>query len=184
MIASCRMLEPLPHLKGEIDMVEFIWTWQAIKDFTNEARIIGKKLGMVAQPQPISTQPPGFFLTRFLRLPEILEAAVAASTGQDLGKHPDQAKKEAARVIQEWLTDNPEAGIEGLQDTLYKAFIQGADPSSISALDAEVERAKEEKKINQAQAAVDLEIKRAKLDASMETLEKMSSGKSPATLPT
>ena len=165
-------------------MVEFIWTWQAIKDFTNEARTVGKKLGIVSQPQSITTQPPGFFITRFLRLPEILELAVAASTGQDLSKHVDQARAEAARIIQNWLADNPEAGLEGLQDAIYKAFIQGADPSSISALEAEVERAREEKKINQAQAAVDLELKRAKLDASRETLEKMNSGKPPATLPT
>lgn len=164
-------------------MVEFIWTWQAIKDFTNEARAVGKKLGIVSPSQPITTQPPGFFITRFLRLPEILELAVAASTGQDLSKHADQARTEAARIIQNWLAENPEDGVEGIQDAVYKAFIQGADPSSISALEAEVERAKEEKKINQAQAAVDLEIKRAKLEDSRETLEKMNSGKLPATSP-
>lgn len=171
-------------------MVEFIWTWQAIKDFGIEARNIAKKLGIVVldnatrQPLPITAQAPGFFLARFIRLPEILEAAVAASTGQDLAKHPDQARKEADRIIQEWINDNRESGIEGLQEEIYKAFIQTADPSTISALEAESERAKEEKTINQEQATVDLELKRVRLEISRENLAKQSSGKSPDTLPT
>lgn len=160
---------------------ELKWTFGAIKNFEKRGREILKRMDIKNERgQTIATSPmsAGTILANFLRIAEILEASVAASTGLSGLEGKKGEPSEAARAIDGYIERG--GNIEDLQNLVYKAYLLSSDPSSIAPWEENMAREAEAKRINREKSEAKMEIARLELAddrAKIETLKKISGEK-------
>lgn len=163
---------------------ELKWTFGAIKNFEKRGREILKRLDLKSERgQSIATAPmhAGFILDQFLRIADILEAAVAAATGLSGLEGKKGESSEASNAIDGYLSRN--GNIETLQNEIYRTYLVTADPSSIPKWEANRERDTEIKRINKEKQEAKMELARQELADDLKKIEKMKtiSGAAPTT---
>ncbi len=154
---------------------ELKWNFGAIKNFEKRGREILKRLDLKNERgQPIATTPmhAGFILANFLRISDILEAAVGAATGLSGLEGKKGEPSEASAAIDGYLQRG--GSIETLQNEIYRAYLVSADPSSISEWEANRERETEIKRINKEKQEAKMELARQELAADQAKLLKAS----------
>jgi len=165
---------------------ELKWTFGAIKTFEKRAKEILKRLDIRNDKgQQIATQPmhAGFILANFLRISDIIEAAIGAATGLSSLDSKDKPS-EAAQAIDGYLERG--GSLEELQRQIYKAYLVANDPSSILEWEANIAREAEIKQINKEKQEARMEIARMELADDNAKIEKLKaiSGKEPTSSPT
>ena len=161
---------------------ELRWTFGAIKTFEKRGREILKRLDIKNERgQAIATAPmhAGAILSNFLRIADILEAAVGAAIGVSAIEGKKGEPSEASDAIEMYLQHG--GSIESLQNEIYRAYLQATDPSSIPVWQENIAREAETRRINQEKQAARLEIARQELAADQEKIRKLSG--SPSTPP-
>ncbi len=150
------------------------WTFAAIKVITKRGMDILRR-EKVAQPG--QSYNAGQILASFLKMPDIMEAAVSAATGISYLDGKDGELSEAGKAIQAYLDRGGD--IETLSKELFRAYILVADPSSLPAWEANLVREEETRRINAEKA--DLKLAEAKKElAEMKAPKKEDSGKKPS----
>lgn len=160
---------------------ELRWDFRNMQRFESRAKDILKRHEIFKPGLPLHT---GFVLANFLKIADILEAAVAAATGISGLDGKKGEPSEAAEVIQAYLDKG--GNLETLQREVYHSYLVVNDPSSIGEWTANVTREEETKRINQEKAGARMEIARLELSddqKKVETLKKLS-GSTPAESPT
>ena len=148
-----------------------VWTFAAMKKF--EARVKGILKKLEIKPGANHT---GYFLANYLRITEVLEAAVTASTGLDGMEGKKGEPSEALQAIEDYLEQG--GTLDDLQKAIYRAFLEKNDPSSIPLWLAEVRRNLRVMEVNQMKEEAKLEIARLELEADQKKIEEMkASGK-------
>jgi len=145
---------------------ELKWTFGAIKSFEKRGREILKRLDLKNERgQAIATAPThaGYILSNFLRISDILEAAVAAATGLSGLEGKKGEPSEATVAIDGYIQRG--GSIEILQNEIYRAYLVSADPSSISEWEANLARDAEIKRINKEKQEAKMELARQELAA-------------------
>lgn len=161
---------------------ELKWTFGAIKNFEKRGREILKRMDLKTERgQSIATSPmhAGFLLANFLKIAEILEAAVAAAIGVSGLEGKNGVPSEAAVAIDGYLQKG--GSLEELQRETYKAYLLAADPSSIPAWLENIAKEAEIRQINKEKQEAKMEVARLELAADQEKIEKLkkTSGKQP-----
>lgn len=154
---------------------ELKWTFGAIKNFEKRGREILKRLDLKNERgQAIATAPmhAGFILSNFLRISDILEAAVAAATGLSGLEGKKGEPSEASVAIDGYLQRG--GNIETLQNEIYRAYLVSADPSSILEWEGNLAREAEIKRINREKQEAKMMLARAELAADQARLLKIS----------
>lgn len=154
---------------------ELKWTFGAIKNFEKRGREILKRLDLKNERgQAIATAPmhAGFILSNFLRISDILEAAVAAATGLSGLEGKKGEPSEASVAIDGYLQRG--GNIETLQNEIYRAYLVSADPSSILEWEGNLAREAEIKRINREKQEAKMMLARAELAADQAKLLKIS----------
>ena len=149
------------------------WTFAAIKLITKRGMDI---LRRETVSQPGQSYNAGQILASFLKMPDILEAAVAAATGTSYLEGKEGTASEAAVAIQAYLDRGGD--IEALSKELFRAYITVADPSSLPAWEANLVREEETRRLNAEKA--DLKLAETKKElAKMKAPKEEASGKNP-----
>lgn len=156
---------------------ELRWTFSAIKGFEKRGREILRRLevknerGLSVANGPMHA---GMILGGYIRISDIMEAAVAAATGLSGLDGKKGEPSEAATAIDSYLTNG--GSLEGLQQALFKAYQQSNDPSSIAPWEEALAREEEMRQIAREKVLTQVEISREELRASQEKLRKLSGG--------
>ena len=156
---------------------ELKWTFGAIKTFEKRAREILKRLDVRDEKGRAVANIPmhaGFILANFLRISDIMEAAVGATTGLSTLESMN-LPSDAARAIDAYL--NHGGSLEDLQRQIYQAYLVANDPSSLSDWKENLVRAEEIRRINREKEEAKVEIARIEL---AEDQEKIASLKNPS----
>lgn len=138
---------------------ELKWTFAAIKSFEKRGREILKRLDIRNDKgQPVANIPThaGYILANFMRISDLLEAAVAASTGLSGLEGNKGEPSEASKAIEAYLASGGD--LESLQQAVYKAYLMSADPSGIGAWQDQIAKEREAVRINQEKIAARIEI--------------------------
>jgi len=144
----------------EMDEVrKFRWTWDAIQKFESRAKSILKRQDIL---QPGMTTHTGHVLTAYIRMADILEAAVGAVIG-----NPEGAKG----AIEAYLEKGGD--LETLQLKIYEAYLVAADPSSLENWEADIRMEEETRRINREKANAKLEIARLELADDLAKIERL-----------
>lgn len=154
---------------------EMRWTFGAIKTFEKRAKEILKRLDIRNEKgQQIATQPlhAGFILAQFLRISDILEAAVGAACGVSALEGKDKPS-EASVAIDGYLSRG--GSLEELQQSLYRAYLVANDPSSLSEWESDVAREQEIKKINREKQEAKMAVARLELAEDQAKIERLKS---------
>ena len=157
--------------------LEFRWTFAAIKSFEKRGREILKRMdirndkGILLATAPMHA---GMILSSFLRISDILEAAVGAATGLSAIEGKKGEESEASALIGEYLSSGGD--LETLQRDIYRAYLVAADPSGISGWEAAVKREAEIAQVNRQKAEARLEVARLELAEDKAKIARMSSG--------
>ena len=165
---------------------ELRWTFGAIKTFEKRSKEILKRLDIRNEKgQQIATQPmhAGFILSQFLRISDILEAAVGAACGISALEGKDKPS-EAAEAIDGYLSHG--GSLEELQRNLYRAYLVANDPSSLSEWEGNLLREAEIRQINREKQEAKMEVARLELADDKAKIERLKgiSGATPTTSPT
>ena len=155
---------------------ELKWTFGAIKTFEKRSKEILKRLDLRNDKgQQIATQPlhAGFILAQFLRISDILEAAVGAACGISALDGKKGEPSEAAEAIDGYLSRS--GSLEVLQQSLYRAYLVANDPSSLSEWEANMAREQEIKKINREKQEAKMQIARLELAEDQAKIERLKS---------
>jgi len=124
--------------------MEFKWTFKAIRTFENASKRILKQQDIKVNGQPAATNPlhAGAILANFIKMSDIMAAAVAASlSAQDLDKKPTEAMTDAESQIQSMLDGG--MSLEDIQNDIYRSYLETNDPSSIAIWEAARKRDQE-----------------------------------------
>ncbi len=154
---------------------EMKWTFGAIKNFEKRGREILKRLDLKNERgQAITTAPmhAGYIISNYLRISDILEAAVAAATGLSGLGGKNGELSEASVAIDGYLQRG--GNIETLQNEIYRAYLVSADPSSILEWEGNLAREAEIKRINREKQEAKMMLARAELAADQARLLKIS----------
>jgi hypothetical protein len=155
---------------------ELRWTFPAIKQFEERGRTILKRQGVLDAKAPAHA---GGILAGYMRIADILEAAVAAATGLN---GLDGKQSDAGKAIQGYLDRGGD--LESLQRAIYESYLMAADPSFIAVWRARI-AAEDINKIREMEAervqreTSDLELQAAK--KRLEDLKAKASGNAQAT---
>lgn len=145
---------------------EIAWTFRAMRVFESKARGILKN--MEIRPGTYHT---GFILAKYLKISEILAAAVAASTGLSAVDGKKGEPSEVSQAIDKYLDEG--GSLEELQRAIYMAYLEKNDPSSIPVWLEDVARNEEVLKINQQKAEAKLEIAKMELETDRMKIDEM-----------
>lgn len=178
---------------------EIRWTFKAIKEFESRARTILKRQDIkvphvvlingvpteVGQPRPAieGPTPAGHIMAKFIKIADILEAAVAATTALS-GLEGKDGPSPAAKAIQGYLDRG--GNIIDLENTIYRAYRGYEGPSSLAEYESNLAREAEMKHLEAEKREAELEIQRidlAEKRAKVERLRK-ASGSAPTASPT
>ncbi|HPC90312.1 MAG TPA: hypothetical protein PLN19_01555 [Methanothrix sp.] len=165
---------------------ELKWTFGAIKTFEKRAREILKRLDVRDEKGRAVANIPmhaGFVLANFLRISDIMEAAIGASTGLSALDGKD-TPSEAAHAIDAYLERG--GSLEELQRQIYRAYLVASDPSSLSDWEENLAREEEIRRINREKQEAKVEIARIELAEDQKKIAslKTPSGSQPTRSPT
>lgn len=165
---------------------ELKWTFGAIKTFEKRAREILKRLDVRDEKGRAVANIPmhaGFILANFLRISDIMEAAVGATTGLSALEGKD-SQSEAALAIDAYLDRG--GSLEDLQRQIYQAYLVANDPSSLSDWKESLSREEEIRRINREKQETKVEIARIELVEDQEKITRLKkpSGSQPTGSPT
>ncbi len=165
---------------------ELKWTFGAIKVFEKRARDILKSLDVRDERGRSVANIPmhaGFVLANFLRISDIMEAAVGAATGLSAVDEKDMPS-EAAQAIDAYIGRG--GSLEELQQAIYRAYLVANDPSSLSDWMENLSREEEIRRINREKQEAKVEIARIELEDDQKKLARLKkiSGSQPTGSPT
>jgi hypothetical protein len=150
---------------------EIKWTFGAMRTFEARARSILKKMDI-----RLDNYSTGAILTKYLKVSEILEAAVAASTGLSGVEGKKGEPSEASQAVDQYLGEG--GALEELQKAVYMAYLEKNDPSFIPIWLENIARNEEAMKINQMKEEAKLEVARLELEADQQKIKELKlSGK-------
>lgn len=169
---------------------EIKWTFGAMKVFEKRAKEVLKRLGTKDTNGRLFADSPADMraLLAFLPISEVLEAAVGAVTGLSTLDEKDGSPSEAAQAIDAYLGRGGD--IESLHHAIWKAFFVVKNPSALPIWEAEIDREKERRQIEQEKKDADMRILKAQLQEKLlkanatETAAQIASGKMPTESPT
>ena len=149
-----------------------VWTFGAMKRFERDAKNVLRRLDI--KPLHVHT---GYLLANFGRIADIMEIAVAASTGLSAQDGKKGEPSEASQAIDVYLEDG--GSLEELQRSMYEAFLEKNNPSLIQPWLAEITRNEEIQRLNREKEETRVEIARLELEDDQRKLEdlKKASGK-------
>jgi hypothetical protein len=153
---------------------ELKWTFAAIKNFEKRGREILKRMDIKNdRGQPIATSPmhAGFILANFMKISDILEAAVAASAGIS-GLDGKDKPSEAHQAIEGYI-ERGGGSINDLEIALYRAWTGYEGPSAMAEYEASLTREAEIKRINQEKAEAKMEVARMELADDLKKIERL-----------
>lgn len=153
---------------------EIKWTFNAIKNFEKRGREILKRLDLKNEKgQSIATSPmhAGYILSGFLRIAEVLEAAVAAATGLSGLEGKKGEPSEASAAIEGYIERG--GNLETLQNEVYRAYLVATDPSSIVTWQENIARNEEATRINREKQEAKMEVARLELAEDLARIERM-----------
>lgn len=156
---------------------ELKWTFKAIKVFEKRGREILKRMDVKNERgQSLANAPmhAGVILDNFLRIAEILEAAVGAACNISALDSKDKPS-EASQAIDAYIERGGD--LETLQNEIYRAYLLSTDPSSIADWEENIKKEEEAKRINRAKTDAKLELARMELvedEAKIERLKTIS----------
>lgn len=156
---------------------ELRWTFSAIKGFEKRGREILRRLeikterGLSVANGPMHA---GMILGGYIRISDILEAAVAAATGLSGLDGKKGEPSEAATAINSYIANG--GSLEDLQQALFKSYQQSNDPSSIAPWEEAMAREGEMRQIAREKALTQVEISREELKANQAKLKRLSGG--------
>lgn len=141
---------------------EIKWTFGAIKKFEGRGRDLLKQLKIVGdRGQAITNIHAGALLANFGRISEIMEAAVAATTGLS-GIETKDGPSPASSAIDAYLQHS--GSLEELQRAVYKAYLAANDPSSLQEWAENIARDAELKRMTREKADLQIEQVRKELE--------------------
>jgi len=129
---------------------EIKWSFGAIKTFEKRAREILKRLDVRDEKGRSVANIPmhaGFILANFLRISDIMEAAIGAACGISALEEKN-GQSEASQAIDAYLERG--GSLEDLQRHIYEAYLVANDPSSLSDWKESIAREEEIRRINKA----------------------------------
>jgi len=149
------------------------WTFGAMKKFERDCKNILRRMDI--KPAADHT---GYLLANYGRIADIMEIAVAASTGLSAQDGKKGEPSEASQAIDAYLEDG--GSLEELQRGMYEAFLEKNNPSLIQPWLAEISRTEEIQRLNREKEDARLEIARLEMEDDHRKLEdlKKASGKS------
>jgi len=148
------------------------WNFRNMQRFESRAKDILKRHEIFKPGLPLHA---GFVLANFLKIADILEAAVAAAIGVSGIEGKKGEPSEAAEAIQAYIDKG--GNLETLQREVYHSYLVVNDPSSIVEWEENIAREEETKQINRDKMEARLEIARLELaddQKKIETLKKLS----------
>jgi hypothetical protein len=148
------------------------WDFRNLQKFEGRAKDILKRHEVFKPGTPLHA---GFVLSNYLRIADILEAAVGAAIGVSAIETKKGEPSEAAVAIQGYFDKGGD--LETLQREVYHSYLIVNDPSSVVTWEENIAREEETKQINRDKAEARLEIARLELAddrAKIETLKKLS----------
>ncbi|MCK9569473.1 hypothetical protein M0R72_11085 [Candidatus Pacearchaeota archaeon] len=165
---------------------ELRWTFGAVKTFEKRSREILKRMDIKDDKgRSIANMPThaGFLLANYLRLSDILEAAVGAACDISALDGKD-GPSEAAIAIDGYLSRG--GSLEALQQAIYRAYLVANDPSSLSEWEGNLAREIEVKRINKEKQEAKMEVARMELADDQTKIERLKkiSGTAPTSSPT
>ncbi len=148
------------------------WDFRSMQKFESRAKEILKRHEIFKPGMPLHA---GFVLANYIKIADILEAAVAAACGISGIDGKKGEPSEAAVAIQGYLDRGGD--LETLQREVYHSYLVVNDPSSIGEWKENIAREEEIKRINKEKAEAMVEIARLELaedQAKIKTLRKLS----------
>ena len=151
---------------------ELRWNFRALQKFEGRAKDILKRHEIFKPGMHIHA---GYVLSNFLRIADILEAAVAAACNID-GVGKKDGPSEAANAIQGYLDRG--GSLESLQREVYHSYLVVNDPSLVPVWRENIAREEEIARINKEKAEAQLEVARLELAEDKKKIKTLS-GKEP-----
>lgn len=166
---------------------ELRWTFGAIKTFEKRSREILKRMDIKDEKGRAVANVPthaGFLLANFLRISDILEAAVGAACNIGALEGKKGEPSEASVAIDGYLSHG--GSLEELQQAIYRAYLVANDPSSLSEWEDNLLREQEVKRINREKQEAKMAVARLELAEDQARIEKLKaiSGAAPTSSPT
>jgi hypothetical protein len=152
---------------------ELKWTFAAIKNFEKRGREILKRMDIKNdRGQPIASSPmhAGFILANYMKISDILEAAVAAS-GSISGLEGKDKPSEASLAIEGYIERG--GSINDLEIALYRAWTGYEGPSAMAEYEASLTREAEIKRINLEKQIAKIVIARMELQDDQKKIERL-----------
>ena len=153
---------------------ELRWNFRALQKFESRAKDILKMQEVFKPGMAIHA---GYVLSNFLKISDVLEAAVAAACDIDgIGKK--DGPSEAAVAIQGYLDRG--GSLESLQQKIYHSYLVVNDPSLVAVWLENMAREAEINRINKEKAEAKLEVARLELAddrKKIQNLQKISGNK-------
>ena len=150
---------------------ELRWNFRALQKFESRAKDILKRHEIFKPGMAVHA---GYILSNFLKISDVLEAAVAAACDIDgIGKK--DGPSEAAVAIQGYLDRG--GSLESLQQKIYHSYLVVNDPSLVAVWQENIAREEETARINKEKAEAKLEVARLELaddQKKIETFRKLS----------
>ena len=167
---------------------ELKWTFGAMKKFGQRAREVLRKQKVEVRNErgqllSIGQLGIGFMLSQFLRIEEVMEAAVAATCGISYLEGKDGAS-EASKAIDAFIERG--GNMEDLERNIFRAYLVASDPSSIPEWGANMKREAETRRINAEKQEARMEIARMELRDDLKKIDTLKgiSGNAPTSSPT
>jgi hypothetical protein len=160
---------------------ELRWDFRSMQRFESRAKDILKRHEVFKPGLPIHAS---FIIANYLKIADILEAAVAAACGISGLEGKKGESSEAVQAIQGYLDKGGD--LETLQREVYHSYLVVNDPSSIGEWKQNVAREEETRQINKEKIEARMEIARLELASDqkkIDTLRKLS-GSAPTESPT
>ena len=156
---------------------ELRWNFRNMQRFESRAEDVLKRHEVFKPGLPIHT---GYVLANFLKIADILEAAVAAATGISGMEGKKGEPSEASVAIQGYLDLGGD--LETLQREVYHSYLVVNDPSSVGEWKANVAREEETRQINKEKAEARMAVARLELADDQKKIDELKklSGSAPA----
>lgn len=166
---------------------EIKWTFGAMKKFGSRAREVLRKQKVEVRNErgqllSIGQLGVGFMLSQFLRIEEVMEAAVAATCGISHLEGKD-GLSETSKAIDAYIERG--GSMEDLERAIFRAYLVASDPSSVQEWEANLVREAETRRINAEKQEARMEVARLELKGDQEKIMKLkgTSGNVPTSSP-
>jgi hypothetical protein len=147
---------------------ELRWNFRNLQRFEGRAKDILKRHEVFRPGMPIHT---GYILSNYIKIADILEAAVGVATGLSALENKKGEPSEAAQAIQGYLEKG--GSIERLQREVYHSYLMVNDPSLIGEWQENLVREDETRHVNKEKKDAQLEIAKLELADDLKKIENL-----------